>query len=347
MYLSIPNNFFVSVCYSENILSIENERVDFKYFTDKLANRKDLVIGISLPTQRDERWVRDRKAMEAYAKGKKVTMKVEDAEYDASRQLLQVENLISQGIDVLILAAVDVHTAADMVEKTKKAGVKVVLYEAMILDTDIDIFIGFNHLRAGELQGRFLITKVPKGNYIVMYADLPYDTALKDGAMEYINPLVIIGNIKIIAEKPVKDWDPKIAFNIVNNALISNNNEVNAILAPNDSIAGAAIEALQGQQLAGKVVVTGQDAELSAIRRIIQGTQAMTLFKDTRESAKKTIDAAIKLGNGEEILTDNWIYNGKIHVSAILITPVLIDKDNIDNILIKSGYFTREEVYGV
>lgn len=258
-----------------------------------------------------------------------------------------MENLISQGIDVLILVAVDVIAAADIIEKANKAGVKVVTYEALIRNTDLEIYVGFNHLKAGESQGRFLVTKVPKGNYIIMFAALPHDTALIDGAMEYIQPLVNIGNIKIVANEAIKDWDPKIAYKVVKDALIANKNKVDAILAPNDSTAGATIEALQEQGLAGKVVVTGQDAELAAVKRIIQGTQSMTLFKDTREAARKTIDVAIKLGNGENVLTDSWVYNGKIQVPSILITPVLIDKNNIDRVLIDSGYFKREDVYGI
>lgn len=348
MYLSIPNSFLVSVYYAEGILTVEKlqEHDSDSCFANKFVSRRDLVVGVSLPNQRDERWIRDRNAMEAYAKEKNITLKIEDAEYDVNKQISQVENLISQGIDVLILVAIDVITAGDLVEKAKRAGVKVVAYEARILNTDLEILVTFDHLMAGELQGRFLIAKVPVGNYIILYADLPYDSSLRDGAMSYINPLVIIGNINIVEEEGIKDWDPKIAFEVVKDALISNTNNVDAILAPNDSIAGAAIEALQTQGLAGKVVVTGQDAELAAIQRIIQGTQSMTLFKDTRESAKKTIDVAIQLANGEPILSDTALFNGKMYVPTVLIKPVLVDISNIDEVLIKSGYFKREDVYG-
>lgn len=352
MYISISNYFLVSIRYAEDLLSIEKtillqKRKENSYFINKIGVRQELVIGVSLPTQRDERWVRDRKAMEEYARERNVILKIENAEYDAAKQALQVENLISQGIDVLILAAVDALGVAELVEKANQAGVKVVAYEALIRNTDlIDIFVGFNHSKAGAIQGRYLITKVPRGNYIIMYADLPNDTALKDGAMQFIEPLVIVGNINIVANEPIKDWDPKIAFKVVENALISSNNKVDAILAPNDAIAGAAIEALEARGLAGKVVVTGQDAELAAVKRIIDGTQSMTLYKDSREAAKQNIDAAIKLANGDTMQIENWLYNGKTHVPSILITPVLVEKNNIDDILIKSGYLKREDVYG-
>lgn len=179
-----------------------------------------------------------------------------------------------------------------------------------------------------------------------MYADLSYGSSLRDGAMQYMNSLVIIGNIKIIEEKAIKNWDPRIVFEVVRDTLIANN-QVDAILAPNDSTAGAAIEVLQAQGLAGKVAVTGQDAELAAIKRIIQGTQSMTLFKDTRESAKKTIDVAIQMANGETVLTDTALFNGKMYVPTVLITPILVDISNIDDVLIKSGYYKREDIYGI
>lgn len=347
MYISIPSNFLVLVRYSEDILNMKKV-VYSQHFNryGSLVNRRDLVVGVSLPTQRDERWIRDKEAMESYATGKKVTLKIENAEYDAAKQALQVENLVSKGIDVLILAAVDVVAAIEIVEKVNSAGIKVVAYEALIRNVNLEVFVGFNHEKAGEIQGRFLITKVPRGNYIIMYADLPNDTALKDGAMQYIEPLVIIGNIKIIANAPIANWNPKIAFKVVEDALISSGNNVDAILAPNDAIAGAAIEALKAQGLAGKVVVTGQDAELSAVKRIIEDTQSMTLFKDSRQAAMKTIATAIKLANGEAISTDKWQYNGKMHVPAILITPILVDKNNINDILVKSGYLKKEDLYG-
>ena len=105
----------------------------------------------------------------------------------------------------------------------------------------------------------------------------------KDGAMGYIRPLVDKRDIKIVADEVVDNWDPKIAFKIVEDALIANKNEIDAILAPNDAIAGEVIKALEAQGLAGKVAVTGQDADLDAAQRIVQGTQLMTVFKDTRE----------------------------------------------------------------
>ena len=144
MYLSIPDSFLVPVRYAEDdFLDIKKivglqERYGNSSFTNKLVNRKDVVIGVSLPTQREERWVRDKEAMEAYAKETNVTLKIENAEFDVDKQVSQVESLISQGIDVLILLPLNEPMARNLVEKAHNAGIKVISYEVPIKNSDLD-----------------------------------------------------------------------------------------------------------------------------------------------------------------------------------------------------------------
>ena len=151
--------------------------------------------------------------------------------------------------------------------------------------------------------------------------------------------------IKIIAEESIINWEPENAYNVVKKALMVNNNKVDAILAPNDPIAGAAIKALEEQGLAGKVAVTGTDSDLDAIRRILKGTQSMTVFKDTRVLGKTAIDSAIKLVNEKGIDTNSIINNGKKDVPTILNPAILVTKENIEDVIIKSGYWKKEDVY--
>ena len=267
MYLWMPDVFLVPVRYAkEDILNIKKTVIlqqcnFYNNFINKTSKRKEIVIGVSLPDQIGERWTMEKKTMEEHAESKGITLKVENANFDVTKQASQVDYLISQGIDVLILIPTKGLDGEAMVEKAHKAGIKVISFETPIQNSNIDLYIAFNKIRVGELQGKYLTEKVPKGNYIIMSGDP--DGIFKEGAMEYIIPLIARGNIKIVEDKAIKDWDPKIAFRIVEDALIANNNKIDAILAPNDSIAGAAIEALQTQGLAGKVAVTGQDAEKS------------------------------------------------------------------------------------
>jgi D-xylose transport system substrate-binding protein len=308
---------------------------------------KDIVIGLSLPTQREERWVKDKATMEQAAKDAGVQIKVQVSDTDTAAQASQVENLLTQKVDVLILAPVDGAASAASVEAAHKAGIKVISYDRLILNTDVDEYISFDNEKVGELQGEYITKLVPKGNYIVM-AGAPTDnnaTLFKAGAMKFIQPLADKGDIKILTNQAVDNWEPKNALSIVENSLTANKNNIQAILAPNDGTAGGAIDALTAQKLAGKVPVTGQDSEVTAAQRIVKGTQTMTIFKDTRELGKAAIAAAIKIAQGQTPDTNGKINNGKMDVPSDLLAAQVVDKANIDKILIDSGYLKKEDVY--
>lgn len=307
-----------------------------------------IVIGLSLPTQSEERWVRDKEQMEAEAERLGVELKVQVSNNDVAQQASQVENLISQEVDVLIIAPHDASAAAASVEKAHEAGIKVISYDRLIMDTEVDLYLSFDNVKVGELQGEYITKEVPKGNYIVM-SGAPTDNnakLFKEGAMKFIKPLVDSGDINIVAEQAVDDWNPENALKIVENALTANNNDIQAILAPNDGTASGAIVALTAQGLAGQVPITGQDSSLDAAQRIAKGTQSMTILKDTRELGTNAIEAAIKIANGEDVNTEgNVVNNNKIDVPSLLLTPYVVTKDNLDELLIDSGYLNKEDVY--
>jgi D-xylose transport system substrate-binding protein len=163
--------------------------------------------------------------------------------------------------------------------------------------------------------------------------------------MEIIQPFVKRGDIKIVMDQWITDWQPTAAMNLTENALTANNNKIDAVLAPNDNTAGGVIQALSKVGLAGKIPVTGQDSELSAARRIVEGTQSMTIFKNSEKVAEETILTAIKMVKGEKIEITSKVNNKKIDVPAILFTPTIVDKDNIDAVLIESGFLKHADVY--
>ncbi len=302
-----------------------------------------IVVGLSLPTQREERWVRDRETMIAEAERQGIDLRVAVADADMAQQASQVENLLVQGVQVLILAPHDAHAATSLVEEAAADGVPVISYDRLILSDLVDVYLSFDNERVGELQGEFITNLVPAGNYIVM-SGAPTDNnaaLFKRGAMKYIQPLADSGDINIVSERAVDNWLPENALNIVENALTANNNQVDAILAPNDGTAGGAIQALAAQGLAGGFPITGQDAELAGVRRIVEGTQSMTIFKDTRELGTAAIQAAITLAQGGSVETNNVVEG----VPSLLLTPHVITADNID-LLIDSGYLSRSQIYG-
>jgi len=328
---------FLAVCVG--VLSLAASRAD----------AAGVKVGLSLPTQREERWVKDRQSMQAEAKKVGMDLRVQVTDNDAAKQVAQCENLISQGIKVLILAPHDASSASVIIDKAAKAGIKVISYDRLVTDSPLDYYyLSFDNVKVGELQGEFITKKVPKGTYIVL-AGSPTDNNAKlfhEGAMKFIQPLATQGDIKIAMDQFVKDWQPSEAQKLCEQALTANQNKVDAVLAPNDGTAGGCIQALAAQGLAGKVPITGQDAELAGAIRIVQGTQSMTVFKDTRALAQKAIQMAQDLATGKPIDTGGKVVNNnKKDVPSVLLTPVIVTKDNLDDVLIKSGYLKKEQVY--
>ena len=314
-----------------------------------LTRAAELKIGLSLPTQREERWVKDKKVMEAEAKKLGIDLRVQVTDNDAGKQVAQCENLISQGIKVLILAPHDASSASVIIDKAAKAGIKVISYDRLVTESPLDYYyLSFDNVKVGELQGEFITRKMPKGNYIVL-AGSPTDNNAKlfrEGAMKFIKPLADKGDIKIVMDQFVKDWQPSEAQKLCEQALTANLNKIDAVLAPNDGTAGGCIQALAAQGLAGKVPITGQDAELSGAIRIVQGTQSMTIFKDTRELGKRAVQIAVDLANGKPVDTQGRVVNnGKRDVPSVLLTPYIVTKDNLEERLISSGYLSRDKVY--
>ncbi len=306
-------------------------------------------IGLSLPTQREERWVRDKQAMEAEAARLGIDLRVQVTDNDAARQMAQCENLIAQGVQVLILAPHDASSASAIVEKAARAGIPVISYDRLVTDSPRDYwYLSFDNVKVGELQGEFLASRVAKGNIVVLSGS-PTDNNAKlfrQGAMNALAAKIKSGAFKVVMDQPVRDWQPAEAQRLMEQALTANANHVDGVLAPNDGTAGGAIQALAAQHLAGKVPVTGQDAEVAGAIRVVQGTQSMTVFKDTRLLAKQAIAMALALVQKKPIDTGGrTVSNNKHPIPSVLLTPKVVTRENLDAVLIASGYLRREQVY--
>jgi len=250
---------------------------------------------------------------------------------------------------VLILAPHDASSASVIVDKAHRAGIKVISYDRLVMDSPLDYtYLSFDNVKVGELQGTYLAAHVKKGNYVVL-AGSPTDNNSKlfrEGAMTAIAPLVKRGDVKIVMDQFIKDWQPAEAQRLMEQALTANGNHVDAVLAPNDGTAGGVIQALAAQHLAGRVPVTGQDAELAGAIRITQGTQSMTVFKDTRLLGRKALELALALVQGRPIDTGGrTVSNGRHAVPSVLLAPIVVTRENLDQVLIASGYLSRAQVY--
>jgi D-xylose transport system substrate-binding protein len=294
---------------------------------------KKTVIGVSLPTQREEIWVKGRDAMVAEAARLGVEIRIMMADTDINLQASQVENLLSQGIDALILAPVDSDAVSTLVEKAQADKVPVVCFARLAMDCVVDYYVTCDNIEVGELQGRYLIDNVPNGSNIIVMSGAPTDNLaliFKQGAMNIIGPAAQSGKVRIVTELAVENWLPDNAMKIVENSLTQNNNNIQGILAPNDGTAGGSIQALDAQGLKGKVVITGQDAEAAAIQRILAGEQSMTIYKDIAAQAVATVQAAkaIAEGNRNTLTVSSRTNNKRMDVPTLNVPPTLITREN-------------------
>jgi D-xylose transport system substrate-binding protein len=310
-------------------------------------NGKAIKIGLSMDDLRLERWQHDRDLFVAKAKELGAEVVVQSANGDDQTQFSQCENLIAQGVNVLVIIPHNGEAMAPIVEQAHKAGVKVLSYDRLITKSDVDYYISFDNIKVGEMQAEAIVKLVPKGNYFLMGGS-PTDNNAKmfrAGQMKVLKPLIDQGDIKVVGDQWAKDWLPEEALKIMENGLTANNNKIDAVVASNDSTAGGAIQALAAQGLAGKVPISGQDAELAACQRIVEGQQTMTVYKPIKNLATAAADLAVKMGKGETLKADGVVNNGKIDVPSVLLAPVSVDAKNIVDTVIKDGFNKLEEVY--
>jgi D-xylose transport system substrate-binding protein len=304
-------------------------------------------IGFSIDDLRLERWARDRDYFTAAADKLGAKVFVQSADASEQRQIAQIENLISRGVDVLVIVPYNATVLNNAIREAKKAKIKVVSYDRLILNADVDAYISFDNKAVGELQAQSLVALKPKGNYYLL-GGAPTDNnakILREGQLKVLQPLADKGDIKIVGKQWVKDWSASEALSIVENALTANGNKIDAVVASNDATAGGAIQALASQKLAGKTVVSGQDADLAAVRRVIAGTQAMTVYKPLREIATNAANLAVQLVRGQKPAFNAQLNNGFKNVDTMLLKPVLLNKQNVD-MLVKDGFYTQAQLAG-
>jgi D-xylose transport system substrate-binding protein len=210
------------------------------------------------------------------------------------------------------------------------------------------LYVSFDNVKVGEMQGRTIAKLAPKGAYVILSGSPDDNNAaqFRSGAMKYIQPLIDKKDVTVAVDRAVQDWNPAVAQKIMSDALAANKDKIDAVLAPNDGIAGACIAVLSARNLAGKVPVTGQDAELAAAQRIVKGTQSMTVYKNTRKLGAVAVQAALAMALGQPVtMINGTTNNGKSDIPSILCEPVAVDKSNIDSTLISSDYLKKEDVY--
>lgn len=294
-----------------------------------------------------ERWEKDRELFVARASELGAEVLVRAAEGDHVRQVALADELFDAGVKALVVVPHDLEKAAEIVEHARARGVPVVSYDRLIRNAGVDLYVSFDAEKIGALQANYLLTQAPKGTYVLIGgAPTDYNAKLiRDGQMRVLEPAVEKGDIRIVAGPWAENWDAEAARKLTEEALERARGRVTAVLASNDVTAGGAIAALEARGLAGQVLVSGQDAELEAVRRILAGTQTMTVYKPIRSLANLAARNAIRLAEGEPVETAATIDNGRKQVPAMLLDPIAVDKANLDYTVIADGFQKREDVY--
>lgn len=274
----------------------------------------------------------------------------QNAQGDEQTQQKQAEAAITDGAKVLVIDPQDSKAAATIVRKAHEADVKVISYDRLILNAKEDYYISFDNEKVGELQGKFIADHAPKGGTVMMINGAQTDNnalLFRKGAVNILGPLFKDGTLKKGYESYTPDWSPENALRETEQGLTKLNNKVDAVLAANDGNAGAAIKALKAQGLAGKVIVTGQDATDDGLRNIVLGTQSMTVYKDVNKEATTAAKLAVALIEGKDLpegLVNGKTDNKMTKVPSVLLNPVTVTKDNMAETVIKGGYTTWDKV---
>jgi D-xylose transport system substrate-binding protein len=319
---------------------------------------KALVVGISMPTLQEERWQKDRAIVvnQLLALGvSKDKILQQSADGDEQKQVTQCENLITQGIDVLIIFPQNGEACAPVVTSAHEAGVKVVAIDRIIKNVDLDFFITYDAYTIGVIQGTYITNVVNAGNWI-MIAGAPQDpnaALIRQGQMSKVQPLIDKGAVKVVLDQAANYWNPDEALKYTEQGLTANNNNIQCVFTSNDGCAGAAIEALKEQGLAGKVPVPGLDADVAACQRIVAGTQNMTVYRKLSIMDMAAAKVAVAMGTGVDIgkavgiaiVTKN---NGKLDVPAILFKGkdqmFAVDNKNMEEV-VKDGWLKAADIY--
>ena len=310
----------------------------------KSQAEQKMKIGVSLPTLREERWAVDYRGFVEAAEKIGIDVIIQVADNNAARQQSQVENMITQGVKTLIIAPHDAVAGKQLVQIAHRSKVPVIAYDRPITDGNADLYICVNQLDIGKLMGKHIWNNVPSGNIVFLKGDASDDTVypMAEGSMSVIKPRIDSGDYKIVMEQFVVDWEPANAMRLMEQALTANNNNIAGVIAPNDGSAGGVIQALAAQGLAGKVPVTGQDCEVDAIKRIIAGTQGMTILYDNLRMSDAALQAAVKLANGQSAGATGKDGDG---TPLLDFPPVEITKDNYRRLLIDSGLMSEEDLH--
>lgn len=333
--------------------------------TSNPANAK-ATVGILMPTKEQTIWsIQGDRLTEAFQKAGYATQ-IEYAEDDSAKQAMQIENMITKGVNVMVIAAVDCAALTDACEKAKDAGIYVIADDRLITNTKaVDFYVTFDLVRMGELQGQYIVDKLDLENQagpftLEIFSGSQDDTnaiSFYEGAMNKLQPYLDSGKLVVksgqssYTETAIQSWDSSKAQSRMDNLLSGyySDSHLDAVLVAADCLALGVISSLEsmgyGTEANPYPIVTGQDAELAAVKNILAGKQSMTAFLDANKLTEIIVPVVDDLVAGKTPASDTTYNNGVFDVPTRTYDPYLIDKDNV-NYLVEVGFYTDAEING-
>jgi D-xylose transport system substrate-binding protein len=313
------------------------------------ASDHRVVIGFSIATETFilERWNKDLKIFTGAARDLGADVIVQLSAGGTKEQISQINFLLDRDIDVLVVIAHDTDMLSGVVKKAKDAKIPVVAYDRLIMGVPIDAYVSFNNREVGRLFGKALAQAVPSGNYLIVNGSKRDNNSFEvyTGLHEIIDPSVESGKVKIVDELWLDEWSSDEALMRIGK-VFDRTTDIDAISCANDQIAGAAIQLLSEYRLAGKVAVVGQDADIGACQKVVEGTQLMTVYKPIAKLANSAAGIAVALARGMRVPTELTVDNKSgSPIPFYIQEPQPVFRDTMDTTVIRDGFHSREDVY--
>jgi D-xylose transport system substrate-binding protein len=271
-----------------------------------------------------------------------------NADQDPAKQQSQIESALTQGADVLALDAVDAEAVASMVNQAKRQDIPVIAYDRLITGIEYEYYVSFDNVTVGEMQGQALLDAMAANGatgtgQIVMINGSPTDPSSGDYKTGAHN--VLDGKVTIGREFDTPDWSPDKAQDQMDQAITAlGRDSIVGVLSANDGMAGGAITAMKRAGYSKLPPITGQDAELAAVQRILTGEQTMTIYLDIKAQAEKSAELAVALINGEKPSAPTTVDNGTTEIPTFLLDPIAVTKDKINETIVQDGFYTVDEI---
>jgi D-xylose transport system substrate-binding protein len=302
-----------------------------------------LTIGLSFDSYVIERWTRDRDVFCATANDLGAEVNVQSANGEMETQITQIQYFIDIGVDAIVIVTIDADGLTDIIKSAKDAGIPVICYDRIVRNADADLYISFDNESVGTYMAEAICDEIGDGGNIVEIT----------GPVSDHNVVQVMDGFEAVCEEHDENilytyncdsWRSELAYDFVNDN-IDIVSEADIIMCGNDALAGEAVHALAERGLAGQIKVVGQDADLEACQRIVEGTQLMTVYKPVEKLAKLAAESAVTLAEGRDLDVETTFNDGTYDIPYVAIESIPVEQDNIDEVIIDSGFHQREDVY--